>query len=70
MKTCILSIEGMACNHCTASVNTALSAIDGVESVKVSLEEKSATVTYDADKVTLRQLADTIDELGFEVIDA
>lgn len=69
MKTNILMIEGMACNHCTAAVNTALSSIDGVACVSVSLEEKSATITYDTDKVTLRQLTGTVDELGFEVIE-
>lgn len=33
-------IEGMMCNHCTAHVQKALEALDGVESVEVSLEDK------------------------------
>lgn len=40
----ILSIEGMSCQHCVNHVKEALEKIDGVKSVLVSLEEKSAEV--------------------------
>lgn len=33
-------INGMMCSHCTAHVQKALGALDGVESVEVSLEDK------------------------------
>lgn len=37
-----VKIEGMMCPHCQARVNTILSALEGVESVTVSLEDKTA----------------------------
>ena len=42
-------IEGMMCNHCTAHVQKALEALDGVESVEVSLEYKKAVLTLKND---------------------
>eukprot|EP00966_Prymnesium_polylepis_P297699 6878317-Prymnesium_polylepis.1 len=34
-----LSVRGMMCGHCTSSVDAALRAVEGVESVTVDLEE-------------------------------
>jgi len=67
MSKLLLSIDGMACNHCTASVTSAITALNGVESADVSLEEKSAAVVYDSSKVTADAIADVVDELGFTV---
>ena len=39
-----IQINGMMCNHCTAHVEKALSALDGVLSAKADLEGKCATV--------------------------
>lgn len=40
-----ISIEGMMCMHCVKHVNEALSKVDGVSLVEVSLENKNAIVT-------------------------
>ena len=42
-------IDGMMCTHCTAHVQKALEALDGVESVEVSLENKSAALSLSKD---------------------
>jgi copper chaperone CopZ len=39
-----LIVEGMSCNHCVNHVKNALMDIEGVESVEVSLENKTALV--------------------------
>ena len=44
MKTCVLSIEGMMCSHCTGRVEKALRAVAGVADVTVSLDDKNAVV--------------------------
>ena len=62
----VLDVEGMMCQHCVAHVNKALSGIEGVESVEVSLEGKTATVTLDkevADDVLTKAVVDA----GYEV---
>jgi heavy metal translocating P-type ATPase len=45
----IISVDGMHCAHCQASVEKALSAVEGVSSCKVNLEKKTATVTLSSD---------------------
>ncbi len=42
-------VEGMHCNHCKASVEKALKAVNGVADCVVDLEAKTATITLNAD---------------------
>lgn len=64
----VLSIEGMMCPHCQAHVLKALEAVEGVESVVVSLEEKTATVTLKED-ISNEVLAKAVTDAGYSVID-
>ena len=48
-----LQVEGMMCAHCRMRVEQALKKVPGVESVEVSLENKSAVVTGSADRAAL-----------------
>lgn len=52
MKT--IQIEGMMCQHCVSHVSAALHAVQGVDSVEVSLENKCAKVGGSADDEALR----------------
>ncbi len=68
MKTKTMKIEGMACGHCTARVQKALEAVDGVASVTMSLEDKSAVIELSgepADEV----LKGAVTEAGYDVVD-
>ncbi len=60
-------IEGMMCAHCTGRVEKALSAIDGVTAVEMSLEGKSAALTLSKD-VDDQVLTDAVTEAGYEVV--
>ena len=60
-------IEGMMCHHCTGRVEKTLAAIEGVESVEMSLEGKSATLTLAKD-VADQVLTDAVTEAGYEVV--
>ena len=60
-------IEGMMCTHCTGRVEKALSAIDGVDKVEMSLEGKSATLTL-SKEVDNQILTDAVTEAGYEVV--
>lgn len=59
-----LSVPDMTCGHCKASVEKALSALDGVHNVSVDLPTKKVTVQADA-QVGFGQLAQALDEIGF-----
>lgn len=60
-------IEGMMCNHCTAHVQKALSALDGVANVEVSLEEKKAILTLEKG-IDDAVIIDTVKEAGYEPV--
>ena len=59
-------IEGMQCNHCKMSVEKALKAIENVEEVEVSLENKEATIKSKVE-IDNEKIRKAIEEAGFEV---
>lgn len=60
-------INGMMCSHCTAHVQKALGALDGVESVEVSLEDKKAVLTLNKN-VDDAVITAAVREAGYEPI--
>lgn len=52
----------MMCNHCVQSVTQACKSVEGVENVKVSLEEKKVVVEGDFD---VSKIIEAIDDIGF-----
>lgn len=61
----VINIEGMHCIHCAKSVKRAIAEIDGVESVTVDLDNKTATVKG---KVSTELIHKAISSLGFKPI--
>ncbi len=61
-----MTIEGMMCGHCTGRVQKALEGISGVESVVMSLENKTAEVSLKED-VADDVLKAAVTEAGYEV---
>ena len=62
----VMNIEGMRCPHCSANVEKALCAIEGVKSAVVDLSAKTATVEAE-ESVADAALEAAVDDLGFEV---
>jgi len=61
-----LQIKGMSCGHCSARVEKALNAIDGVTAT-VDLEANSAKVTL-LKEVSDEALKVAVDNVGYEVV--
>ena len=59
-----INIEGMMCGHCAAHIEKALKAVNGVESVNISLENKCAEVTGNVDNELLKK---AVVDAGYEV---
>ncbi len=60
-----LTVPGMTCGHCEASVTAEVSKVAGVTSVEVDLTTKLVTVAgSDLDRTAL---VGAIDEAGFDV---
>ena len=62
-----LAIDGMVCGSCASAVTSALEGTAGVRAVSVSLESKSASVTYDPGSVDADALRDVVEACGFDV---
>jgi len=66
--TATLKIDGMHCASCVASVENALSALDGVRDVTVNLATETAQVQYSPGSLTEDDFADAVDSVGYELV--
>ncbi len=64
MEVIKLTVTGMSCSGCVYNIETALKAVPGVQSVDVSLENHSATVTVEPNNVGAGELIETIQKAG------
>ena len=67
MTSAMMMIEGMSCGHCVKWVTDALTNIDGVTKVSVSLAEKKAIVEYDEGLVTVETMRSAVERAGYSV---
>ncbi|KAF9105287.1 hypothetical protein BGX27_009695 [Mortierella sp. AM989] len=66
IKTAQLSIQGMTCASCVASIEKSLKGSPGLISIKVALLAERATIEYIEGETSPREIADKIDDIGFE----
>jgi mercuric ion binding protein len=62
--TVVLHVDGMHCATCPITVRTVLRRLDGVSDVVVSMESKTARVTYDPARVTPARMAQAVTDAG------
>lgn len=62
-----INIDGMSCGHCIQWLSEALTRIEGVNDVKVSLEGQHAKVDYDESRVTEEAMTASIEKAGYSV---
>jgi copper chaperone len=67
MESITIPIEGMTCGGCVANVERVLKAIDGVQSVNVSLDPARAVVEFAPGRVDPAHLRSAIEDAGYEV---
>ncbi|HWQ29492.1 MAG TPA: copper ion binding protein [Negativicutes bacterium] len=63
----LINIEGMSCGHCVKHVEEALSELNGVVKVEVSLKDKNAAVEL-SQEVEDSKLKEAIEEAGYDVV--
>jgi len=64
-----LKVGGMSCSFCTESIRKALSRMDGVEAIHVSLAHEEVLVEYDPERGTEEAIKETIRAIGYTVRD-
>lgn len=60
-----LSVPDVSCAHCVASVDEALSGLDGVGTVTTDLSNKQVRVSLDPARVTVDRLVAALGEAGY-----
>jgi len=60
------TVVGMSCSGCVTALEKNVTAIDGVESVAVSLLRNSMEVEFPKNKVTPQQVIDAVEKLDFQ----
>lgn len=63
---CRIHIDGMTCQSCVRNIEGNISKVPGCRSIVVNLEQKEACVQYDGRVTSPSELADRIDDMGFE----
>jgi copper ion binding protein len=66
MTTTTVTIEGMTCGHCVASVTEGLKGLPGVRHVEVSIEAGQAVVEHDEAQLDAQAIKTKVAELGYQ----
>lgn len=64
MSTTRYAVPGISCGHCAAAITGEVSAVPGVASVEVSVDDKIVTVAGAAERSAVEA---AIEEAGYEV---
>ncbi|QDI90061.1 copper chaperone [Salicibibacter halophilus] len=67
MKEMTLNVQGMSCGHCVSSIEGNVGNLNGVDYVKVHLNEGKVDVTFDSNKVDLEAITEEIEDQGYDV---
>lgn len=64
MSTETYNVPDISCGHCVEAITGAVSPLDGVESVDVSIDDKTVTVAGSFDDAAVRS---AIDDAGYDI---
>lgn len=67
--TQIFKVDGMSCAGCARSIEKGLKRKDGIIDIRVSIATEKAIVTYDPDKITLDEILDSVESLGYRFLE-
>jgi copper chaperone len=67
VTTTRVSVPGVHCDHCVASIEGTLSKADGVQRVEVDLASKQVTVHHEPEVTGVGELVRLIEDQGYDV---
>jgi copper ion binding protein len=62
-----LFVPDISCDHCKSSIEGAVAALAGVESVTVDIPTRRVELSFDDAEVTLEKIIDVMESIGYEV---
>ncbi|KAF1083743.1 Copper chaperone CopZ [Sporotomaculum syntrophicum] len=69
MKKATIQLETLTCPTCMLKIEGAVKALDGIdkESLNVSFNSSKVKVNFDDEKVSIKDIENAIDKVGYEV---
>ena len=67
MKTIVLNVPDISCEHCERTITGALSPMEGVRSVNVDITTKQVRVEYDEGAVDVEQMTEVLEAEDYPV---
>ncbi|HEM3624709.1 cation transporter [Streptococcus suis] len=70
MQKVTIQLETLTCPSCMQKIENGVKSLDGVDekSIKVLFNSSKVRVEYDDEKVSIKDIENTINKLGYEVI--
>ena len=68
-STVTFDVEKMTCATCPIAVRKAMQRVDGVKEVKVSYDDKTASVTFDPTVTTATEIGQASTDVGFPAVE-
>uniref|UniRef100_A0A8C4LC73 Copper-transporting ATPase 1 n=1 Tax=Equus asinus asinus TaxID=83772 RepID=A0A8C4LC73_EQUAS len=60
-----MKVEGMTCHSCTSTIEGKIGKLQGVQRIKVSLDNQEATIVYQPHRITVEEIKKQIEAAGF-----
>ncbi len=67
MKTVVLNVPDISCEHCERTITEALTPMEGVCSVNVDIPSKQVRVEYEEGAVDVEQMKEVLQEEDYPV---
>lgn len=62
-----LVVKGMSCGHCVNSIEGNVGKLNGVQFVKVHLNEEKVDISFDSKMISLKEVTKVIEDQGYDV---
>jgi copper chaperone len=67
MESITLVAPDISCEHCQHAIESAVSKMDGVQTVNVDIPTKTVHVEYNPQQVMLAKIEEVMDDVGYTV---
>jgi copper chaperone CopZ len=67
MSTVVMNVPDISCEHCERTITNALSAVNGIDAVRVSIPAKQVHVSYNPDLVSTDRMREVLAEEDYPV---
>ena len=67
MESKTLVAPDISCEHCQHAIESGLSKVEGISTVKVNIPTKTVYVDYDPQKVSQEKIEEVLDDIGYTI---